>query len=96
MTRLVKRPEGRIDMDTAAGLTGWLDTEAAPGDVIDVDMSAISDADSAAIALLLEWQRRLSLRSVTLQVSGMPTGLMALTRLYGLEGVFLATGEPQA
>ncbi|GGY29128.1 STAS domain-containing protein [Paludibacterium paludis] len=94
MEALIRRPEGRIDMDTAAGLIAWLDDAAPQGGVVRLDMSGVSDADSAALALLLEWRRRLARRDVRLDIAGMPPGLTALTRLYGLEDMFLPAVEP--
>ncbi len=96
MTRVAKHPEGRIDMDSAAAMTGALDTDASHGDTIEVDLSAVTDVDSAALALLLEWQRRLGARGANLVLTGIPAGLTALIRLYGLEEILRQAGEPQA
>lgn len=83
-------------MDSAAALIGALDTDASRGDTIEIDLSAVTDVDSAALALLLEWQRRLGARGANMVLAGIPAGLAALIRLYGLEDILRQTGEPQA
>jgi phospholipid transport system transporter-binding protein len=55
------------------------------GDTIAVDCSQLSVSDSAAIALLLEMDRRAGQHGRSLRVSGLGEQLDSLVRLYGVE-----------
>lgn len=53
-----------------------------------VDLSAVTEADSAALALLLDWQRAaLEARAGALTLVGLPAGLASLAELYGIESL---------
>ncbi|MCX8145899.1 MAG: STAS domain-containing protein [Azovibrio sp.] len=54
----------------------------------EVDLSAVSEADSAGLAVLLEWQRHCQAAGGVLRVLGMPAGLAALADLYDLGAAF--------
>lgn len=57
---------------------------------VTVDMSAVTELDSSAIAMLLEWQRRLAARqsspagSAQLKIANPPASLQTLAQLYGV------------
>ncbi|PKQ07331.1 MAG: hypothetical protein CVT71_01095 [Alphaproteobacteria bacterium HGW-Alphaproteobacteria-10] len=61
-------------------------------EAMDPAFAAVVEADSAALALLLEWSRRLKARGDTLSVTGMPDGLKSLSELYGLDEVLPLAG----
>ncbi|AWI78228.1 NTP-binding protein [Parazoarcus communis] len=84
----VVRMEGVLTMRTIAGL---VDRALPEGNCV-VDLAAVVEADSAALALLLEWSRRLKARGDTLSVTGMPDGLKSLSELYGLDEVLPIAG----
>jgi phospholipid transport system transporter-binding protein len=50
-----------------------------------VDLTAVTDADSSALAVLLAWQREQRRRSGSLRVVGVPAGLSSIARVYGAE-----------
>lgn len=50
---------------------------------IDVDLSAVEDVDSAALAVLLGWQRAVAGRG-QIVVSGAPDSVRALADMYGV------------
>jgi len=52
-----------------------------------LDASALDELDTAAIALLLHAQRLARRRGIELQVDGLPTKLLDLARLYGVESL---------
>jgi phospholipid transport system transporter-binding protein len=79
----VVRMEGALTMRTVAGL---VDRTLPEGDCV-IDLGGVVEADSAALALLLEWLRRLKVRGNTLSVTGMPDGLKSLVELYDLGDV---------
>lgn len=77
------RLDGELSMRTAAsvferplpaGGGGWI-----------IDFSAVTAADSAALALLLAWLRRARARGVGVELHALPESLHALARLYGID-----------
>jgi phospholipid transport system transporter-binding protein len=49
-----------------------------------IDFSDITDIDSSAVALLLEWRRQALARGKTLEFVNLPPNLLALATLYGV------------
>ncbi len=61
------------------------------GDV-KVDCSALTQVDSAAVAVLLAWQRAAAQRGQSLALDGVSPQLRSLATLYGVDGLLgLAT-----
>ncbi len=56
----------------------------AAAEAVEVDLSAVETADSAALSLLLEWQRQAARAGGSLVLRGIPEGLRKLVGLYGL------------
>jgi phospholipid transport system transporter-binding protein len=52
-----------------------------------LDATALTTFDSSALAVLLELQRLCSRRGKSLTVVGLPTRLLALATLYGVQGL---------
>ncbi|HEX5638234.1 MAG TPA: STAS domain-containing protein [Burkholderiaceae bacterium] len=48
------------------------------------DLSAVRTCDSAAVAVVLAWQREAQARGAQLQLSGLPAGLASLATVYGV------------
>ena len=80
-------------------LTGALSFESLPGvlaesaqftartdlpDRLVIDFAGITDIDSSAVALLLEWRREALARGKTLEFVNLPANLLALATLYGV------------
>lgn len=51
------------------------------------DLSAVAEVDSAAVALLLEWQRQAVARGGRLALSGVPADIASLAKLYGVDSL---------
>jgi phospholipid transport system transporter-binding protein len=49
-----------------------------------IDFSGLTQVDSAAVAVLLSWQRAARARSIALSFINMPEMLQSLTTLYGV------------
>jgi phospholipid transport system transporter-binding protein len=49
-----------------------------------IDFSGITNVDSAAVALLLDWRRMATKRGKTLLFVNLPANLLALAELYGV------------
>lgn len=50
-----------------------------------VDMGHVEEADSGAIALLLDWMRRARAAGHAMAIRDMPPGLRSLAELYGVD-----------
>lgn len=53
-----------------------------------LDLSRVEQADSAGLAVLLEWQRSTVAAGGSISLAAMPAGLAALADLYDLGTVF--------
>jgi phospholipid transport system transporter-binding protein len=53
-------------------------------DRLTIDFSGITNVDSAAVALLLDWRRMAAKRAKTLVFENLPANLLALAELYGV------------
>lgn len=62
-------------------------TAAIAGGDFAFDLAAVAEVDTAAIALLLEWQRQVMARGGKLALSGVPADIASLARLYGVDGL---------
>jgi phospholipid transport system transporter-binding protein len=58
---------------------------------LQIDAAALTDFDSAALALLLEGRRMAIAAGVPFAVRGAPAQLVELARLYGVDGVLSLT-----
>lgn len=50
--------------------------------VVEVDMDAVTEVDSAALSLLLEWRRQLARQGRSLRLHGLPANLRSLATVY--------------
>jgi len=57
------------------------------GGDLDFDLGRVTEVDTAAIALLLEWQRQAIARGGRLRLAGVPADVTSLARLYGVDGL---------
>lgn len=51
---------------------------------VTVDLAGVTEVDSAAVSLLLEWRRQATRRGGTIQFVNLPDNLTSLARLYGV------------
>ncbi|GAA4647762.1 hypothetical protein GCM10023116_00240 [Kistimonas scapharcae] len=81
--------KGAVDVDTAAELEvagmALIDSQVAPW--WEVDLSAVTRADSAALALLLSLMRDAGNKQVSLTFTGLPDELMALAGVCGVDSL---------
>jgi len=54
------------------------------GDRIVVDLAGVTEVDSAAVSLLLEWRRRARAANRTVEFENVPVNLQSLAELYGV------------
>lgn len=70
--------------------------DAIAGGDFSFDLAAVAEVDTAAIALLLEWQRQAMARGGRLALSGVPADIASLARLYGVDGLLGLDHAPAA
>lgn len=76
---------GELTFATVPGV--WRETQAwfAPGRALAIDLGGVSRADSAALALLLEWRRAGGRHGAAVRFEHVPAQILALARLTALE-----------
>lgn len=85
-------PGGELSMQSAPAQLEAGRRMAAAGDLI-VDFSAVTAADSLALALLLEWTRCARAAGHALSVRGLPAGLASLSRVYDIDALLVVEGS---
>jgi len=78
--------QGHLNMDTVPALfaTGLRQLE--QQDLL-VDFSGVESVDSAAVSMLLGWERAAQRTERVLRVTGLPEDLLSLARLYGVDNL---------
>lgn len=80
----MKVETGRITNENAAALLAQGLTAIRAGDAA-FDLSAVKECNSAAVAMVLAWQRAAQARGTALELNGIPANLSSLAKLYGVE-----------
>ena len=52
-----------------------------------INLSGLTHFDSSAVSALLAWQRAAAEKSVSLELVGLPAGLLSLAKLYGVDAL---------
>ena len=86
MAARVFAPGVELSIQSAAAQLEAGQRMAAAGDLV-VDFSAVTAADSSALALLLEWTRCARAAGHALSVRGLPAGLVSLSRVYDIDAL---------
>jgi phospholipid transport system transporter-binding protein len=82
------RVSGRLGFhEAAAAADRWRELATDGSAEIVADVGALENADSATLAVLLEWAARLQASGRRLRVVAAPAGLAALAHLCGAEGL---------
>lgn len=74
---------GAMTLESVNALLAESDAALA-ADNLEMDLSAVSDVDSAAISLLFEWLRQAHGRNISLVFVNLPPNLVSLATLYGV------------
>jgi phospholipid transport system transporter-binding protein len=75
---------GALTIETVPAMVGAITEHLVQG-AKQIDLSKVTEVDSSAIALLLEWQRQAASNRATLIWSGVPAALQNLANLYGIQ-----------
>ncbi len=62
----------------------------------EIDLSSLDSVDSAAVAVLLSWQRQAQKQSRSLRLLAAPASLLSLISLYGMQDFFELRGTRAA
>lgn len=57
------------------------------GAQVEIDLAGLTEVDSSAVSLLLEWSRRAARRGQRLSFHNPPANLESLAALYGVSGL---------
>ena len=77
------RPLGALTMNTVVSQMAVLDDIEEAGSVT-IDLSGVTDVDSAAVALLIAWYRTAQMRQIRVTLTAIPERLSRLLAVYGL------------
>lgn len=82
----VLRVRGPVTMANVEGLLqeGRARMQDGAGNVV-VDLSGVTEVDSASISMLLQWLREAAKRGHALSVTGVPENMRSLATLYGVD-----------
>ncbi|MES2934881.1 MAG: STAS domain-containing protein [Pseudomonadota bacterium] len=58
--------------------------KAIAGGQVEIDLAPVTVVDSAAVAVLLAWQRAATARGARLLIKNVPANLQSLAKLYGV------------
>jgi len=83
----VYRIEGPVTMASAESLVQD-GRRLFEGGEVTVDLGGVSEADSAALSLLLQWVRDAAGKGRRMSFTNLPTGLQSLAVLYGVNELF--------
>ncbi|MEO8315696.1 MAG: STAS domain-containing protein [Pseudomonadota bacterium] len=76
---------GAVTLETAAALWQQLKTGGLLGTAREADLSGVTDADSAGLALLVAWRGHCLATGGSLAFQGLPQRMMALAQLTSAE-----------
>ena len=75
--------EGPVTLETVPALAQAFDAHLAAGAAV-IDFAGVTEVDSSAVALVLEWRRQAESRNLTLRLANPPVPLQNLAKLYGV------------
>jgi phospholipid transport system transporter-binding protein len=59
-----------------------------------IDLSGVNEADSAALSLLLEWQREAKARGFAVRYANLPDTIRSLAEVYGVASLIPSIDTP--
>ena len=89
---MIERVDGRLQVRTPMTIpnaNGLLDAgrQLFQGEHEIIDLAAVGEIDSSALAVLLGWLRSAQAKGCVLQVINAPSGMRALADLYGIDEI---------
>jgi len=84
------RVSGALSFETASAVLAQGAAAFGAERALAVDLSGVTHADSAGLAVLLTWVERMRREGRTLTFSGLPAQLVMISKLCAVEGVLAA------
>lgn len=81
------RLSGTLDAHTVTAILKQSEAGFVDGPLLEIDLSGVSDSDSAGLALLIEWLRMARQRGTQIRYANMPAQLQALARISEVQGL---------
>lgn len=78
------RVEGPLTIDSITGVLAESERLFTGRDTLVVDLAGVTEVDSSAVSLLLQWQRSARAAGRTVTVVNLPASLKSLAALYGV------------
>ena len=75
--------DGPVTLESVPALAQEIDTHLGSGAAV-LDLAGVTEIDSSAVALVLEWRRQAERRNVALRLANAPEALQNLAKLYGV------------
>jgi len=75
--------EGAVNLDSVPALVGAVEEHLRQGARV-VDFRNVTEVDSAAVALALEWLRQAAETGIGLRLANLPAAMQNLAKLYGV------------
>lgn len=94
--RIVSAGNGRVEIagdltfDTVVGLRQRGAEVFGKDGAVTLDLNAVTRADSAGLALMVEWLKQAKRQDATLRVVNMPDQMLAIARMSKLDRILLA------
>lgn len=83
--------EGPVNIHTVPGLVESIPSHLEAG-VRTIDFTRVTEVDSAAVALALEWRRSAAAGNFQITLSNVPETLRNLANLYGVADLLASSG----
>jgi phospholipid transport system transporter-binding protein len=87
------RVSGVLDATTVGALLTQSRRSFAGGNALNVDLSGVTEADSAGLALLIEWVRAARQSNRTIRFENVPAQITALARISEVEELLFGTAK---
>jgi phospholipid transport system transporter-binding protein len=84
------RISGPLTLATATGALAESERVWPPAEWV-VDVGGLTQVDSAALSVLLTWQRRAESEAQRLRIRNLPDSLRSLAELYGVEALIVSS-----
>lgn len=81
--------EGPVNLETVPGLVNAVEEHFRQG-ARTVDFQRVTDIDSSAVALALEWLRQAGRHNMELRLINLPAAMQNLAKLYGVSELLQA------
>jgi phospholipid transport system transporter-binding protein len=86
---VIRREDGELSVEGSITIDNVVSVVASgvalfDGEDVTIDLGQVTEADSAAVSLLLEWRREAARRRLQIRFLNMPQNLQSLMQLYGV------------